>query len=96
MEMNAINFKEMVNAYGGPKKVLSIIFNNSYRQVFSKLDLDFDKHIDEERDLFIFEFKETVSGKTITVVKPIEYVEGVLFVDNDDDLDQMSINSIVG
>lgn len=96
MEMNAVNFKEMVDHYGGPGKVLSIVFNNSYRQVFPKLDFNYATHIDEERDMFVFTFKETNTGKIITMLKPIEYVENVLFVDDFEDLDKMAINSIVG
>lgn len=93
--MDIAKFKALVTKHGGEEKVASIIFNNAYRHAFTNEKLDYTKHLDEVNEHFVFEFKDPL-GVECVIVKPVEYVEGIIFVKDVADLKKLSPMYITG
>lgn len=65
---------------GGPERILTMIFNNSYIQPFFKIDYDEKTMYDAEVDMFVFPGQDSRRNKWVNY-KPLEYLEGVIFME---------------
>jgi hypothetical protein len=97
MAMDTIaGFKETVEAHGGPQLVVSLIFNNAYVKTFGTHEqFTYEANLDELNEYVIFK-EEDPSGKHYTVVKPILYLEGIIFADTVEDYDRLDRRTIRG
>lgn len=88
--------KTLIEANGGDARVVSIIFNNAYVKSFTETDpFDFETHVDETTEYFNFIERDT-TGIKYKVVKPVEYVEAVIFVTKDEDIKHIDRRYIRG
>lgn len=95
MEYDVTRFKNHVAMMGGPEKVVAIQFNNAYRKLFTDGPLDYALHLDEVEGIFKFKHKDP-SGIPYTVIKPVVYIESIIFIDDIADLPRLSYSYIAG
>jgi hypothetical protein len=94
--MDVTSFKSMVDLHGGPHRVLSIVFNNAYTRAITDPDgFTYEKYIDEEHELMVFTEIDH-RGIPFKIIKPIEYVEGIIFATNDEDVSRIDVRSVRG
>jgi hypothetical protein len=84
-------FKAAVTQYGGgvEKRVVSLIFNNAYVKTFNQPEVfSYAEHLDETNEYFKFMEKDT-RGVPYMVLKPVMYLEGIVFAENDEDVERL-------
>jgi hypothetical protein len=87
--MDIQSFKNTVIKYGGEGRVLSLVFNNAYTRTFDVNEtFSFAEYLDEEMEYVVFTEKDT-RGIPYTVVKPVEYIEAIVFATNDEDMEKL-------
>jgi hypothetical protein len=87
--MDIQSFKATVTKYGGEGRVLSLVFNNAYTRTFDVNEtFSFAEYLDEEMEYVVFEERDT-RGIPYTVVKPIEYIEAIIFAKTTEDMGKL-------
>jgi hypothetical protein len=87
-------FKSLVTQYGGPEKVLSITFNNAFRLTMKKDEVfSFAEHLDEMHNVFVIKGVDP-KGNPFVLVKPVEYVEGIIFAEKVSDIQNIDVRYI--
>ncbi len=89
-------FNKVVAKYGGVDRIVSLTFNNSY-VVTLDITEKFSERIefDEAEEMIIIKSKDT-SNRPYKIVKPIEYLEAIVFAENDEDMKYLDRRYIRG
>lgn len=96
MAITIAQFKAIVDKNGGDKMLVSLMFNNAYTRTFDIAEtFDRTQHLDEENELFIMTEYDT-RKIPYTIVKPIEYLEGMVFATKEEDIDRLDRRYIHG
>jgi hypothetical protein len=94
--MNTVEtFKAAIAEHGGEQRVLSLIFNNAYTKTFVDDAFSFAANLDEAKGYVKFVERDP-KGIRFTVLKPLEYIEGIIFAQNDADIPKIDLRYIHG
>lgn len=105
MEFTTALLLKLIDDNGGDEKVAAILFNNAYRKVFAKERFDRTKNLvtttasvlEGSETIELFKFKEPdTTGLEYDIYKPVIYVEGVVFIENEEDRVRMNPRYIAG
>lgn len=86
--MDKEKFLEILEKYGGPERVLGFGFNNGMRKLFTDEPFSLEKNFDDDLEVFVFE-EVLAKGTTITVVKPLEFLEHISFIDEVENINKI-------
>jgi len=96
MAYTIAQFNKVVAKYGGVDRIISLTFNNSYVRTFA-IGEKFSEQVqfDEEEEMIIIKSRDT-SDRPYINVKPIEYLEAIVFAENDEDMKYLDRRYIRG
>ena len=87
---NISDLRQLIQSNGGDSCLLSIVFNNVSRATFEKDQFIFDEVFTTIGDTEIVKIiQKDIKEKPLIHYKPVELIEGLLFVTTPDDFDKV-------